>query len=314
MPPFPLNFIGGIFNAFFVLIVNLLVLMINAANAIHLPGALGLAIILLTILIRAVLWPFMSSQMRLAKKTAELKPLVDELQVKHKEDKQAFALARGQLYKEHGVNPAAGCLPALIQIPIVYSLYQAIQSLLTPKGLDHVNSLLFNRAGHLTHVPDPYFLGMNLGKKPSDFGILSVFILVSIITALLQFVQSSMMTPAPVKPYPSDSPKEKKEKESAEDATAAVQSQMRFMLPLMVGYFAFTLPMALPLYWNTLSLVGIFQQYRISGWGSLEKWIGKKAGPNTKALAGPKGKVEAKGSVETKRSGKTKVTIERTPR
>jgi YidC/Oxa1 family membrane protein insertase len=304
---FPLNVLGGIFHIFFVLTVNGLALLINLADSLHLPGALGLAIIFLTVIIRFLLWPLMAKQMNLAQKTNELKPLVDLLQVKHKGDKQGFALARAQLYKEQGVSPAAGCLPAIIQIPIIYSLYQAIQSMLTPEGLNHVNELLLNGVAHLKHTPDPYFLGMDLGKKPGDFGILSIFLLVPLITALLQYIQSSMMTPSPVKVYPSDSPKEKKEKDSASDATMAIQSQMRYMLPLMVGYFAFTLPMALPLYWNVLCVVGILQQYRVSGWGALKP--GKAPLSSHKAIPAP-----AKKGVVVKKKGSTKVTIERSPK
>lgn len=274
MPPFPLNLIGDLFDIFFRLTVNLLVAIMSLVNLIHLPGVLGLAIVILTILIRLLLWPFTSSQMKLAKKTAELRPHIDALKEKHKDDRQAFAAAQAALYKEHGINPAAGCLPAIVQIPIVWALYQAIQGMLTPNGLANINNKLFVSAWHLKAVPDHFFLGFDLASRAADFPRLGLFVLiVPLLTAFLQYIQSSMMVTPPVKPYPSDSPKEKEEKKEAEDAAAAMQSQMRFMLPLMVGYFAFTLPTALPLYWNTLSLVSIYQQYRISGWGSLQKWV-----------------------------------------
>jgi YidC/Oxa1 family membrane protein insertase len=128
----------------------------------------------------------------------------------------------------------------------------------------------------LTATPDPFFLGLNLSAHPSDFAKVGVFVLlVPILTALLQFVQSKMMSPKAVKEYRSDSPKEKKEKEKTEDAMSAVQSQMTYMMPLMIGYFAFSFPIGLAIYWNTFSLIGIYQQYRLSGWGSLETLLSR---------------------------------------
>src|SRR3989344_3978924 len=122
-----MNFIGDIFNLLFLApIINLLILIIRTLDSVHLPGSLGIAIIILTVIIRILIWPFMSSQIRSTKKMADLKPHLDELKEKHKDDKQGLAQAQMALYKEHGVNPAGGCLPALIQIPIFIALYQAI--------------------------------------------------------------------------------------------------------------------------------------------------------------------------------------------
>src|SRR5688572_20939843 len=99
--------IGDIFNLIFMgPVVNLLVLIYQGLSSIHLPGALGFSIIILTVLIRVLVWPFMSSQIKATKKMADLKPHMDALKVKHKGDKQALATAQMALYKEHGVNPA----------------------------------------------------------------------------------------------------------------------------------------------------------------------------------------------------------------
>jgi YidC/Oxa1 family membrane protein insertase len=88
-----------------------------------------------------------------------------------------------------------------------------------------------------------------------------------------------MMTPKVVAVNKKDSKKEKEEKESMEDAMASMQTQMMFIMPLMMGYISYTFPMGLALYLNTLTLVGIFQQYLISGWGGLADWV-KKLSPN----------------------------------
>ena len=263
--------ITDLFNTFFFQpIINLLVLIFKVLESVGLPGALGFAIILLTIIIRLLVWPFMAVQLKSAKKMADLKPKLDELKTKHGSDRQALAAAQMSLYKEHGVNPAGGCLPTLIQFPVLIALYQTILAFFEGNGgLEKINSNLYSTVLHLSNIPSPIFFGLNLADKPSPGPLL----LVPIITAALTFLQSKMMTPSPVKQYPSDSPKEKKEKEGVGDSMSAVQSQMMYMMPVLIGFFAFQFPIGLALYWNVLTLVSIYQQHRISGWGGLDSWV-----------------------------------------
>lgn len=256
-------------------IVTLLVMIYQGLSSIGIPGAFGFSIIILTIAIRLIVWPFMAKQLKSAKKMAELKPHLDELKVKHKGDKQGLAQAQMALYKEHGVNPAGGCLPSLIQIPIIIALYQTIFAFFGDgQGLTNINNALYVPAWKLSSAPDLNFFGLNLAAKPADFGSIGVaLLLIPVITAGLQFIQSKMMIPKPVKKYPNDKPKEKKEKEDMSDSMSAVQSQMAYMMPIMVGYFAFQFPIGLALYWNTFTILGIIQQYMISGWGGIEGWV-----------------------------------------
>lgn len=271
-----MSLIGDLFNiAILGPSINILVLLIKAFQGLQIPGALGFAIIALTVLIRLAVWRLMGSQLKSAHKMSELKPHLEALKKKHEGDKQALTKAQLDLYKEHGINPAGGCLPALVQIPIIIGLYQSIFSFFEgSSGLQKVNSLLYSQSWHLTSPPDPMFLGVNLAVKPSEFAQYGVLLLlVPVITGILTFVQSKMMTPKPPKTYPSDSPKEKKEKEGMEEAMSSVQNQMVYFMPLMVGYFAFQFPVGLAIYWNIFTLLGIYQQYLVSGWGGLEKWI-----------------------------------------
>ncbi|EKD90871.1 MAG: Stage III sporulation protein J [uncultured bacterium] len=273
-----MQIIFDLFNTlFFAPLVNLLVLIIRALESLGVAGALGFAIIIMTIGIRLLIWPFMSSQLKSAKKMADMKPHLDQLKNKHKDDKQALAKAQMDLYKEHGVNPAGGCVPALIQLPILIALYQVILAMFDgANGLERINKVLYNSSWHLSSPPDPHFLGFNLGSKPSDFAAVGVFVLlIPIITGLLQFFQSKMMVPTPVKVYPKDSPKEKKEKDEASDAAAAVQSQMVYLMPVMIGYFAFSFPIGLSIYWNTFTLLGIYHQYRVGGWGGMKEFVSR---------------------------------------
>ncbi|MFI5205310.1 MAG: YidC/Oxa1 family membrane protein insertase [Candidatus Paceibacterales bacterium] len=279
LPVNPLSLLGILFHeVFFRPIVNLLIVILHGLEFVHIPGALGLSVIILTVLIRAVTWPFMSAQLKSSRKMMELKPKLDELKNKHGKDKQALAVAQAALYKEHNINPAAGCLPTIIQFPVLIALYQAILTVFNSSGgLSKVNELLYSSALNITKAPDLSFLGMNLAARPSDFAHAGAYLLlVPVITAGLQFIQATMMTPLkPVKEYPSDSPREKKEKEGAEDTMGAVQSQMRIMMPLMIGYFAFTFPIALAVYWNTMTIIGIVQQYVVSGWGGMTGTVQK---------------------------------------
>lgn len=275
----PFAFIGTIFTTFFFTpIVNLLAFVLYVLTLFHVPGALGIAIVFLTVVIRLLIWPFMKTQMKSARKMSELKPHIDRLKQKHEKDKQAFAAAQMALYKEHGINPAAGCLPSLIQLPIIIALYQTILTLFNPKaGLAHINTLLYPFIPHLTKMPDSHFFGLNLADVPSKLPHYGGYLLlVPVITAFLQFLQSKMMAPKPIKEYPSDSSKEKKEKEQTDDAMSAMQSQMMYMMPLMIGYFSWTFPIGVAIYWNTFTIFGILQQYQVSGFGGLEDWISPK--------------------------------------
>lgn len=206
---------------------------------------------------------------------AELKPHLDTLKEKHKGDKQALASAQMALYKEHGVNPAGGCLPTLIQIPIIIALYQTIFAFFgNGQGLENINKAIYFPNLQLSASPNLNFFGINLAAKPADFGSLGVAVLlIPVVTAGLQFIQSKMMAPKPVKVNPDDKPKEKKEKEDMADSMSAVQGQMMYMMPLMIGYFAFQFPIGLALYWNVFTILGIIQQYLLSGWGGIEGWV-----------------------------------------
>lgn len=274
-----MNIIGDLFNLiFFAPVINLLVLILQGLQFLHIPGALGFSIMILTILIRVLVWPVMASQMKSMKKMAELKPHLDHLKVKHKEDKQALAAAQMALYKEHGVNPAGGCLPALIQIPVFIALYQSIINILPGTGghIDRINSLLYFPQLKLPTTLSPDFFGLNLGIKPSEFGSHGMFLLlIPLLTAALTFVQSKMALPKPVKVYPSDSAKEVKDKEGMEESMSQVQSQMVYMMPLMIGYFAFNFPIGLAIYWNTYTILGIIQQYKLTGWGGMESLVAR---------------------------------------
>ena len=256
---------------FFRPILNLLIIILNFLHSIGVPGALGFSIIILTVIVRFLVWPFITSQIKTTRKMAELKPHLDALKEKHK-DRQALAAAQMQLYKDHGVSPAGGCLPALAQFPVFIALVNTISTMFNSHdGLQKINALLYSPSLKLHSLPDPNFFGLNLAVKPSDFATHGIFLLlIPLVAGTLTFVQSKMAMSQPVKPRVSDSPKEVKEKIQNEDTMAQVQSQMVYMMPVMVAFIGFTFPIGLAFYWNTYTLISIYHQYKVAGWGGME--------------------------------------------
>jgi YidC/Oxa1 family membrane protein insertase len=298
-----MEFFGSLFNTIFLIpVINLLIFFYKILESAGVSGAFGFSIILLTVLIRFLVWPFNTAQIKSTHKMTALKPQLDELKKKYK-DKTELSKAQMALYKEQGVNPVGGCLPTLIQFPILIALYQSIIHFFPESiqkasdSINWTNSILYNSWLHLDKLPDPLFFGLNLANKPSEFTTVGFLILlVPIVTSLFTFVQSRMMIPpAPVKIYPSDSPKEKKEKEDVDEMMASMQPMMLYMMPVMVGFFAFQFPVGLAIYWNMVTIIGIFQQYLITGWGgmvSIFNKLGIKVEEKKIEQSKPKVKVE----------------------
>jgi YidC/Oxa1 family membrane protein insertase len=250
--------------------LNILVAFYQLLLMIHLPYALGFSIILLTVVIRLAMYPFMHISMKQQKKMQELAPHMAKIKEKHKNDMKMQQVAQMELYKEHGVNPASGCLIAIVQIPFFIALYNVLLKTVHLKSPDQINNQLYYAGLKLTHLWDMTFFGLPLGQTPQQlFSKVGVAILlVSVITGGLQLIQSKMMMAKAA------SPLEKKiiDKDAKEDFATSLQKQMMFMMPLMIGFFAFSLPFGLSLYWNTLTIFGIIQQYIVGGWGGLTDW------------------------------------------
>lgn len=109
-------------------IINVLVACYQVLSGIGLPFAFGFSIILLTILIRLLLYPFTAAQIKSAHLMQKVAPHIAAAREKHKNDSKKQQEEMMRLYKEHGVNPAAGCLPLLIQFPIIYGLYHVLDT------------------------------------------------------------------------------------------------------------------------------------------------------------------------------------------
>lgn len=256
-------------------IVNVLVAFYKLFEWLHVPGVMGFAIIGMTAFIRLLLYPLMQAQMKSARKMSNLKPHLDALNAKHKDNKQALQQAQLALYKEHGVNPAAGCLPLLIQMPILIALYNVFYQVLGNGNLEtlvaQINQILYLPWLKLTTL-DLTFFGINLGLKPEAWATQGWWLLsVPVITGLLQFWQSKLMMPSvsasDKRQETSDTKalaKQGKPEEKKEDTMGDMQKQMAYITPVMFGFFAFQFPLGLSLYWNVFGLFGIMQQLAVN--------------------------------------------------
>jgi YidC/Oxa1 family membrane protein insertase len=209
----------------------------------------GLAIILLTLIVRGVLVPITIPSLRSAKKMQDLKPHLDKLKDKHK-DKVKLQQAQLALYKEHGVNPMAGCLPQILQLIILIALYQVF--------------IKFISSGNVNgQAVDMRFLWLDLSKSDP-------FYILPVIAGLSQLVFSLMMRSGLESHIKAPKNKnDKKKEEGSLDMAQSMQQQMMYMMPVMTVIISLKFASGLALYWVITTLFSVVQQYIISGPGGL---------------------------------------------
>jgi YidC/Oxa1 family membrane protein insertase len=210
-------------------------------------GPFGIAIVLLTILIKLIISPVFQYQLttsrRVQAEQRRIAPHLAALRKKYKKDPQRLNQETMALYKEHNINPLAqmsGCLPALVQSPILIALFYVI------------------RDAHKTlPIHNFQFLGIALDKAALAHGqFVALAVLLPLLAGLTTFVQTKMMTP------PGGT--------AAQDPTQAAMTQnMTLILPVFIGFISLQFAAALALYWVVSNLFSIGQQYFITGWGSL---------------------------------------------
>ena len=221
-------------------------------------GAYGVAIILLTILVRLVLAPLQQFQLVTQRKTMveqrKLAPQVADLRKKYKKDPQRLNTEMMKLYQEHGVNPFGGfvgCLPLIVQIPVLTALYWVF----TGFARSHADVIT-----HFLFVP-------NLNENPLHHAMFTIFgfpvpqlayLVFPLLAALTTLIQSRMLQMPPA-PNPTDQ----------EAQAAQMQRTMIWLSPLMIGWFSLNVPAGLGLYWFVGNVVSIIQQSFVVGWGNL---------------------------------------------
>lgn len=222
-----------IFNEFLYRpLYNVLILIYN-----FIPGHdFGVAIIVLTIFIRLILMPLSIKGLTSQKNIARIQPKLKEVQEKHKNDKEALSRETMALYREHKVNPLSGCLPLLIQIPILFALYKAFTTGLKPESLTFLYGFVKN-PGVINHLAFNIF---DLTKRSPVMAILA---------GALQWVQSKKMN------------LQQTSGQEGQNATmASMNKQMLYFFPAFIIIIAWNLPLGLTLYWVVTTLFSIFEQ------------------------------------------------------
>jgi len=201
---------------------------------------LGLAIIVLTLIIRFLLYPLSQKAIKSQKAMAKIQPEMKEIQKKIK-DKEAQVKAIMDLYKKYQVNPFSGFVPLLIQIPILLALYQVFVS-----GIKNIpDNILYSfvsKPEFLNHL----FLGFLDISKPNIYLAISV--------GIFTFLQVKTSIP-----------KNKNIQNKEMDFAQALNFQMTYFMPVMTFFIATVLPAALALYWIVVTLFQVVQQYLTKG-------------------------------------------------
>lgn len=201
----------GIWNKFFVLPMSQFITFI--ANLFS--GSYGWSIVVVTIIVRLILVPLNVKQIKSSIAMQALQPKIKELQAKYTSKDAATTQKLQQetmaLFSKHGANPLAGCFPALVQMPILIAMYHAIMR--TPE------------------IKDGSFLWFELGAKGSEFDPIVLGLVLPILAAVAMFYQQKLMM------------------STNTGAQNPQMTAMLYMMPIMIGVFAFILPAALGLYW-----------------------------------------------------------------
>jgi YidC/Oxa1 family membrane protein insertase len=244
----------------------------------HVISNYGVVIILLTITVRLVLTPLTISQTRSMARMQKFQPELQELQKKFKDDKAKLQQETMAFYKKNNVNPLAGCLPLILQLPVFFALFQALrtpsQIVTSVLGVPYIPVYLFgNIKNIIANIPNIKFnfLWLNLNERDP------FFILVILMVATM-FLSTKMTTTDPK------------------------QAMITYAMPLVFGVISWNMPSGILIYWVTTNIWSIGQQYIVNKFVKKEF---KKAEEKQK-LADLQKKIEINASVSAEDSNKKK--------
>ncbi len=242
----------------FLLVHPLVSLLVAAFDVVH---DFGLAVVAVTIAIRLLLYPLFVIQIKNQRAMQELAPAIAELKTKYGTDKARMSQEQMKLYSERGYNPAMGCLPLLLQMPLLLAMYSAFQFFVRTPSPDGVE--LGNAIWPFLH--NPLVAGQTLDLTVrwlpwlESLGHKDAFYVLPVLAGVTQLISSVMFQPA-IRPKNVD-PQQK------------MMQTMQYYFPLITVFIASGLPSGLALYWVTTTIFGIVQQYFVSGWGQLPRFL-----------------------------------------
>jgi len=229
------NFLKAIF---YTPLYNALVFIIQ-----NIPHAdLGVAVIILTIVVKLIIFPLNLKSVKTQVKLKEYEPELAEISLKYKGNKEEQAKQTMLFYQQHKINPFGGILPALIQIPILISLY----SIFLRSGLPKIDPTILYPFVHLPSMVNIQFLNL--------FDVSKKSLLLGIIVAISQLVQVQLVMPPAKKMDKSAAPSLK------DDFARSMNLQMKYVLPLFTAYIGYITSGAVCLYFITSNLFAIGQE------------------------------------------------------
>lgn len=240
-----------------------------------------MAIIVFTILVRVAILPLTAQQQRSAKAMQELQPQLKKLQEKHKNDREKLAQEQMQLYKEHGVNPFGGCLPLIIQLPILIGLYQAIIFALAATPFQMLDlSSRFLIPGLDSLVPlNNIWLGLDLTKPPTPPSNPALAMVLPALVLVTTWLQAKLTVPA-VPPSDDGKPSQ----------AQAMNQSMTTIMPLMFGFFSLSFSVGLSIYFITGNIIGIIQYSLMNDKSAVRRWLASRSGGAGDAPKMPEGR------------------------
>jgi len=201
----------------------------------------GIAIIVLTLFIRLILYPSTNQALRSQIALSQLQPKIQEIQKKYKQDLAKQSQALFQLYRDEKINPLSGIFPLLVQLPILIALFYVFQTF--KDGLNPAELRLLYDFVSLPAINHPTFLGLLNLANPSFF--------LAILAGFFQYLQQKMLLPSKFNPA-SQNPQAQ--------FSQLLQKQMLYFFPIITVFILLTLPGALGLYWLSTTIFSIFQQ------------------------------------------------------
>ncbi|MBW6440942.1 YidC/Oxa1 family membrane protein insertase [Patescibacteria group bacterium] len=210
---------------------------------------IGIAIILLTLLVRFILYPINTKAIKSQKQLQKIQPEMKKIQTKYKDDKEKQAKKLMELYQQKKVNPMSGCFPLLIQFPILIALYWVFLNVFKEESLSIIYPFITN-PGHI---------------NPISFGFVNLAetnIVLAFIAGVLQFFQTKMLMGAKKdeKKDEKDEKKDRSAEEKTQDFAQSMTKQMIYLMPVLTFVFAMSFPAGLALYWAVTTLFAIVQQ------------------------------------------------------
>jgi len=227
---------------------------------------LGISIILFTTILRLILIPLTLPQIKMGQKQRDLQPELNKIKEKFKYDKKKQAEMQMELFKQHGINPGAGCLTTILTLVLMIAIYRAVSMFTINPDINLLNTHIYLDQFKFVagEVINTNFLYLNLAKPDP-------YLIVTLLAVGLQFLATKMLMP-----YSEIEEKAAKQTpDKKDDFMASFQKQNLYMMPIMFFVFGLTLPSGVMLYIMTTTLFQIIQTYLSSGWGGLKPWISK---------------------------------------